>query len=256
MSSRPFLGSILLLILTFCTASAAEIKVFAAISLSDALHAIGARYEPLSADKLQFNLAGSNVLALQIIHGAPADLFFSADEAQMDKLAQAKAIDPATRKDIVFNQLAVVVPNNGPLPLKALADLSGPEVKHLALGDPRSVPAGVYAKAYLVKAGVWPQLESRVIPCENVRAALSAVESGNVEAGIVYQTDAQISKKVHIAFVLPPSSGITIAYPAAVVHDSAQAKAARRFLSYLEGAEARAIFAHYGFIVASPPHGE
>jgi molybdate transport system substrate-binding protein len=243
------------LILSVNGVSAAEVKVFAAISLKDALSAISAKYEPLSKDKLQFNLQGSNVLALQIMHGAPADVFFSADEAQMDKLAQAKAIDPATRQDIVFNQLAVVVPNKDPLLLQSLADLAGPKVKHLALGDPRSVPAGVYAMEYLEKAGVWAQIEPRVVPCENVRAALAAVESGNVEAGIVYKTDAQVSKKVHVAFVPPPEAGITIAYPAAVVHDSAQAAAAQRLITYLQGAEARAIFARYGFIVA-PAHGK
>ena len=247
---------LMLSILSVSRAGAAELNVSAAISLSDALHAIAAKYEPISGDKLTFNLAGSNVLALQIAHGDPADVFFSADEAQMDKLSHGNAIDPTTRRDIVFNQLAVVVPKDEALPLKSLTDLADPAVKHLALGDPRSVPAGVYAKAYLEKAGVWAQLETRVVPCENVRAALSAIESGNVEAGIVYQTDAEISKKVRIAFVLPPAHGITIAYPAAVVRDSKQAEAARRFLTYLEGKDARAIFAHYGFIVAAPPHGE
>jgi molybdate transport system substrate-binding protein len=245
-----------LLTIGFISASAAEIKVFAAVSLTDALHAIAAKYEPASGDKLLFDLAGSNVLALQIQHGAPADIFFSADEAQMDRLAKAGQIVSDSRKDIVYNQLVAVVRIDSTLSLKSLADLAEPDIKHLALGDPRSVPAGVYARKYLERAGLWTQIEPRVVPTENVRAALAAVESGNVDAGMVYQTDAQISKKVRIAFVVPPSAAITIAYPAAIVQGAPQSEGARHFLSYLQGPEAGAIFQQYGFILARPVHGK
>jgi molybdate transport system substrate-binding protein len=251
-----FLLSLFLFAISFLSVSAAEIQVFAAVSLTDALHAIAAKYEPASGDKLLFNLAGSNVLALQIEHGAPADIFFSADEAQMDRLAQAKEVDSDSRKDIVYNQLVAVVRTDSSLSLKALTDLAGPAIKHLALGDPRSVPAGVYAKKYLEAAGLWTQIEPRVVPTENVRAALAAVESGNVDAGMVYQTDAQISKKVRIAFAVPSSAAITIAYPAATVHGAPQPEAAKRFLSYLQGPEAHAIFQQYGFIIAPPAHSD
>jgi molybdate transport system substrate-binding protein len=251
-----FFLSLLLLTLSLGAAAAAQVKVFAAVSLTDALRAIAAKYEPASGDKLLFNLAGSNVLAVQIQHGAPADVFFSADEAQMDRLAKAGEIDPASRKDIVGNQLVAVVRTDGTLSLKSLADLAGPDIQHLALGDPRSVPAGVYARKYLENAGLWTQIEPRVVPAENVRAALAAVESGNVDAGMVYQTDAKISKKVRVAFVVPPVAGITIAYPAAIVHGAPQSDAAKHFLAYLQGAEAQAIFQQYGFIIAPPAHGE
>jgi molybdate transport system substrate-binding protein len=251
-----FLLSLLLLTVGLSSGSAAEVRVFAAVSLTDALHAIAAKYEPTSGDKLLFNLAGSNVLALQIHHGAPADIFFSADEAQMDRLAQAGEIAPDSRKDIVLNQLVAVVRNDSMLSIKSLADLDGPGVKHLALGDPRSVPAGVYARKYLENAGLWAQVEPRVVPTENVRAALAAVESGNVDAGMVYRTDAQISKKVRIAFVVPSLAAITIAYPAAIVHGAPQSEAAKHFLSYLQGPEAGAIFQQYGFILARPADGK
>lgn len=247
--------SFLFLTAGLVSASATEIKIFAAVSLTDALHAIAAKYEPASGDKLLFNLAGSNVLALQIQHGAPADVFFSADEAQMDRLAQAKEVDSDSRKDIVSNQLVAVVRIDSTLSLKSLADLAGPDVKRLALGDPRSVPAGVYAKKYLENANLWTQIEPRVVPTENVRAALAAVESGNVDAGMVYQTDARISKKVRIAFVVPTTAAITIAYPAAIIQGAAQTEAAKHFLSYLQGPEAHAIFQQYGFIIAPPAHG-
>jgi molybdate transport system substrate-binding protein len=239
---------------TLISARAADVHIFAAVSLTDAMHAIAAKYEPASGDKIVFNFAGSNVLALQITHGAPADLFFSADEAQMDRLAKAGSLDPASRKDILFNKLVVVVGKDSPFHLNAPADLASPDIKHLALADPRSVPAGVYAKAYLEKEGLWAKIESRVIPTENVRAALAAVESGNVDAGVVYQTDAKISTKVQTAFVFPDTAGISIAYPAALLHDAAQPAAAKKFLAYLEGPEAAAIFSSYGFIVAAAPH--
>ncbi len=248
--------SLFLLTLGLAPVTAAEVKVFAAVSLTDALHAIAGKYEPGSGDKLIFNLAGSNVLALQIQHGAPADVFFSADEAQMDRLAQAKEIDSKSRKEIVENQLVAIVRNDSPLSLKSLADLAGPDIKHLALGDPRSVPAGVYAKKYLESAGLWTRIEPRVVPTENVRAALAAVESGNVDAGMVYQTDAQISRKVRIAFVVPPSAAITITYPAAIVQGAPQPEAAKHFLSYLQGPDAQAIFRQYGFIIAPSAHGD
>ena len=237
-------------------ARASDVHVFAAASLTDVMRAIAAKYEPISGDKIICNFAGSNVLAVQVLHGAPADLFFSADEAQMDRLAQANAIDAASRKDVLYNRLVAVVSNGSALQVKSPADLASPDIKHLALADPASVPAGVYAKAYLEKAGLWTKIEPRVIPTENVRAALAAVESGNVDAGVVYQTDAKISKKVQVAFVFPDTAGISIAYPAAVLHDAAQPEAARKFLTYLEGPEASAIFSSYGFIVASASHDQ
>lgn len=236
---------------------AADISVYAAVSLTDTLKAIAPKYEATTGDKLHFNLDGSNVLALQISKGAPADVFFSADEAQMDKLQKGGFVDPATRHDILFNRLVAVVGAGSPLQLASLADLAKPEVKHLALADPRSVPAGVYAKEYLQDANVWDQVEARVVPTQNVRAALAGVESGNADAGIVYQTDAQISHKVKIAFVLPDSPKVRIAYPAAALSHAPNADGAKKFVLFLQtDADARAIFAKYGFIVGPPANGQ
>jgi molybdate transport system substrate-binding protein len=249
--------SSLLFALTLLSASAGEIKVYAAVSLTDALRAIQAKFEAITTDKLVFNLDGSNVLALQISKGAPADVFFSADEAQMDKLGKAGLIDPASRHDIIFNRLAVVVGADSPLKLTTLADLAKPEVKHLALADPRSVPAGVYAQGYLEDARVWDEVKDRVVPAQNVRAALASVESGNAQAGIVYQTDAQVSRKVKVAFALPDSPKVKIAYPAAVVKGATNPNGAKKFIAYLQtNADARAVFAKYGFIVGPPANGQ
>jgi molybdate transport system substrate-binding protein len=111
------------------------------------------------------------------------------------------------------------------------------------------VPAGIYAKEYLEKLGLWQQLSDKIVPVENVRAALAAVESGNVEAGIVYKTDAMISKKVKVAFEVPESDGPVISYPLAVIKDAKAPDAAKKLAAYLESEPAEAVFEKYGFIV-------
>ncbi len=170
----------------------------AAASLTDAMKEIGAAYEKESGDKLQFNFGASNMLARQIEEGAPADVFFSADEAKMDALEKKDLLLPGTRRSLLSNSLVIVVAADSGMSPKSAADLAKPEYKKLALAEPRSVPAGIYAREYLEKLGLWEAVKEKVVPTENVRAALAAVESGNVDAGIVYKTDALISKKVKV----------------------------------------------------------
>lgn len=227
---------------------AAEITVFAAASLTDSLKEIGAAYEESTGDKVRFNFAASNTLAQQIQAGAPADIFFSADEPKMDKLDAAGLIAKDTRKDLLGNSLVVITPLDG-LKITKPQDLTQPAIKHLSLGDPKAVPAGVYAKTWLEKAGLWAALEPKVVPAENVRTAMAVVEAGNAEAGIVYKTDAAISKKVTVALEIPVAEGPRIIYPAAVVKDSRNAEAARKFLAYLADKQTDAIFAKFGFSV-------
>jgi molybdate transport system substrate-binding protein len=129
--------------------------------------------------------------------------------------------------------------------------LTNTAVQRVALGDPKTVPAGTYAKAYLENSGLWPGIEPKVVPCENVRAVLAAVESGNVDAGLVYKTDAAISKKVKVVFEVPAGDGPKITYPAALVKDALQPEAARKFLGCLAGNEAGAVFARHEFVVLS-----
>ena len=129
------------------------------------------------------------------------------------------------------------------------ADLAKPGIGRIALAEPQTVAAGIYAKKYLQKAGVWAKVIDKVVPTENVRGALAAVESGNVDAGIVYKTDAAISKKVKVAYEVPEQDAPRISYPVAVLAGSKQANAARRFLAFLQSDAARAIFEKYGFIV-------
>jgi molybdate transport system substrate-binding protein len=228
---------------------AAELQVFAAASLTDALKEIAPAYEAASGDKLQFNLAGSNALARQIQEGAPADVFLSADEAKMDALEKAGLLVDSTRSSLLSNSLVVVVAADSSLQIAAAKDLTQPSIKKLALADTKGVPAGVYAKEYLEKIGVWETVKDRVVPTENVRAALAAVESGNVEAGIVYKTDALISKQVKVAYEVPVKEGPKISYPVAVIKASKNSAEAEKFLEYLKSKPALAVFEKYGFIV-------
>jgi molybdate transport system substrate-binding protein len=224
---------------------AGEVTVFAAASLSDAMNELAALDQKNTGDTVRLNLGASSTLAVQLKAGALADVFFSADEASMDKVADL--IDPASRRPLLSNTLVIVVPADSTLKIAAAADLSKPEVRRLALGDPQSVPAGVYAKQYLEKIGVWAAISGKVVSTANVRATLAAVESGNVEAGIVYKTDALISKKVRVALEVPVSDGPVISYPVALVKAGKNPASAAKFLALLDSPEGRAVFAKYGF---------
>ena len=230
-------------------ARTAEIDVFAAASLTDALGEIGTAFEKATGNRIVPNLGASSMLARQIREGAPADLFLSADEIQMDGLEKAGLLVPGTRRSVLSNTLAVVVPKDSTVEIASEKDLAGANVRGLALAEPSSVPVGVYSKKFLESAGVWGAIAPKVIPTENVRATLAAVESGNVEAGIVYKTDAVISKKVRIAFEVPAARGPAISYPFAVVKGAPHEAGARAFLAYLGSPAAGAVFVRYGFLV-------
>ena len=231
------------------TLRAAEISVFAAASLTDSLKEIAAACEKNSGDKIIFNFAGSGLLARQIEEGAPADVFFSADEARMDALEKKDLIVRATRKSRLSNTLVIVVAADSDLKIAAPEDLAAAYVKQIALADPRTVPAGIYSKEFLEKRKLWSAVAPKVVPAENVRAALAAVESGNVEAGMVYKTDAAISKRVKVACEIPAKEGPAISYPVAVIKASRNIEAARRFADCLNSPDATRVFEKYGFIV-------
>ena len=175
--------------------AAAPILVSAAASLSEAMGAVAAEYEADTGTPVRLNVAGSQMLASQIIEGAPVDLFVSADALQMDRAAAAGRVDAATRVDLLSNQLVVAVPDDRAGTVTAPGDLAGPAIERLALGDPEAVPAGVYARDWLVGVGVWDDVAPKVAPASSVRAALRAVESGAADAGIVYRTDMQTSTR-------------------------------------------------------------
>ena len=157
-----------------------------------------------------------------------------------------------TRRSPLGNSLVIVTPPDSAA-IRSPADLTNAAVKRVALGDARIVPAGTYAKAYLEKTGLWPGVEPKVVPCENVRAVLAAVESGNVDAGVVYRTDAAISKTAKVVFAVPAAAGPKISYPMALVANAPQPAAAKNFLAYLAGRESGAVFTRHGFILLPSP---
>jgi molybdate transport system substrate-binding protein len=239
----------LLLIVCFVTLPgfAAAIHVFAAASLTDSLKEIAAAYEKESGDKLVFNFGASSILARQIEEGAPADVFFSADELKMDALEKKGLLLDGTRRKLLGNSLVIVVASDSRMSISSAEDLR--KTRRLALAEPKTVPAGIYAKEFLTKKGLWAELEPKVVPTDNVRAALAAVESGNVDAGIVYKTDASISKKVKVAFEVPTKDAPDISYPLAVLKESKAPEPAKHFAQHLASEKAAKIFASFGFVV-------
>jgi molybdate transport system substrate-binding protein len=222
----------------------AEILVFAAASLTDALEEIGARYEARTGVRVLFSFAGSNTLARQIRAGAPADVFLSANIERMEELQRGGLVRDSDRQDLLSNRLAVIVPLDSKLSVETGEDLG--DVRRLALGDPEAVPAGIYARRWLEGRGLWESLRDRVVPTLDVRAALAAVESGAADAGIVYRTDAAISSRVRVALEVPAGEAPRIVYPAAVLASSHEPHA-RAFLRHLRSPEARSVFQRLGF---------
>ena len=223
------------------------ITVSAAVSLTDALSEIAKEYAGAGRGGVRFNFAASNVLARQIVEGAPVDMFISADAAQMDVVAAAGLVQQGSRVNLLGNQLAVVVPSDRPRTFTGIAQIAGAEFRRIAIGDPAAVPAGVYARQYLEKEGLWASLQPRIVPTASVRAALAAVESGAADAAIVYRTDARVALRAAVAWVVPVDRGPVIVYPAAIVRGSKNSGQAARFLDFLRGAVAARTFTRFGF---------
>jgi len=247
---RKFIATILALI--FLTgfvevARTDEILVAAAASLTDVLKELSAAY-PKSKNTVNFNFGPSSTLARQIEEGAPADVFFSADLAQMDNLDKNGRLEPGTRKNLLSNQLVIVVPSDSKLAIASPKDLLKSEVKRIALAEP-PVPVGAYSSKYLEAEGLWDKIKPKVVPVQDVRATLASVESGNVEAGFVYKTDAAVSKKVKIVYEVPVDKGPKIIYPVAIVKESKRKDTARDFLNYVQTPAGKELFKKYGFVV-------
>jgi molybdate transport system substrate-binding protein len=232
-------------------AAAAEIVVFAAASLQEALDDASHVYERQSGDIVKVSYAASSALAKQIESGAPADIFISADLDWMDYLQQRNLIRPGTRKNLLGNRLVIVAPADSDLKLdiKPGFDLAGAlKGGHLAMADPDSVPAGKYGKAALEMLGVWNSVRAAVAPAENVRAALLFVSRREVPLGIVYATDAAADPRVKIVGVFPDDTHPPIVYPVALTATSKNPNAPR-LLEFLTSPAARPIFEKRGFTV-------
>lgn len=224
--------------------------MFAAASLKNALDEVLLFYEQAKTLQVRVSYAASSALARQVERGAPADLFISADLEWMDYLDRKGLVAPGTRRNLLGNRLVLIAPAKHPLKLQPAPGfpISGIlENNRIALADPRSVPAGRYAKAALEKLGVWDEVAPRVAAAENVRAALALVARGETPLGVVYQTDAAADSRVMVAGVFPADSHPPIVYPIAALH-GAKAGAAE-LLEFIEGEQARRIFEKHGFAV-------
>ncbi|MBD1824440.1 molybdate ABC transporter substrate-binding protein [Cyanobacteria bacterium FACHB-DQ100] len=230
------------------TTANTTLLVSAAASLKEVLEEIEPLYQKTRADvDLTYNFGASGALLQQIEQGAPADIFISAARRQMDTLDQRGALVPGTRGNLANNRLAIVVPKASRI-VTSFSSLKEPEIKRVAIGEPRSVPAGQYAEQVLQKLNLSNDLNSKLVYANNVRQVLAAVESGNADAGFVYVTDAQISDKVKIAAIAAESFHSQIVYPIAVLKSSKNVDVAKSFLQYLSSNEARGVFRKYGFI--------
>lgn len=228
-------------------ASAQQLTVSAAASLTDALKEIGPKFEAARPGAtVRFNFAASGVLLQQIAQGAPVDVFASADHETMNRAAEQKLIATDTRRDFAANSLVLITPAQGSPAVGALADLDKPEVRRIAVGKVASVPAGRYTQQALESVQLWAPLAQKFVYADNVRQVLDYVSRGEAEAGFVYRTDAELAKgKVTIALTVGGHAPAT--YPVAVVADSRQAALARDFVTFLNGAAAQAILARFGF---------
>jgi molybdate transport system substrate-binding protein len=241
------LAAALSLAIAGAPAVGAELRVSAAASLSESMRELAGLWRAGGGEPVVLNLGASSALALQIEKGAPADVFVSADEAQMDRLEAAGRVVESTRRALLANRLVVVVPADAAAPPAQASDLAADGVRRLALADPALVPAGVYARRWLEGLGLWPRLRPRVVPLENVRAALAAVDSGDADAAVVYATDARVARRARIAFEVPEAEAPPIRYPAAALRDAAAPEAAAAFVRFLASPAASAVFERHGF---------
>ncbi len=232
------------------TQQTTKLTVSAAASLADTLPPIKELYEQQNPGvSITYNFGSSGSLQRQIQQGAPVDIFISASVNKMDALQKEELLSQNSRKDLVQNKVVLIVPKNNPTISKIsnFKDLTRAEVQKISIGEPQSVPAGKYAKEVLTNAGIFKQLESKTVFAKNVRQVLTYVETGNVDAGIVYATDAKNSDQVKIATVASANSHSPVVYPVAVIKDSKNPTVAKEFVEFLSRNSANEVFEKYGF---------
>ncbi len=230
-----------------------DLTLFAAASTTNAVTEVVELYKAKGLGKIKTSFASSSTLAKQIANGAPADIFLSANKKWMDYLEEKGAIQKATRFDLLGNRIALIVPSQSnvqEIDIKQGLDLSlflGKDGR-LAIGDPEHVPAGIYGKQALESLKLWEKISGRIAPMKDVRAALVMVERTETPLGLVYTTDAAISKKVRVAGVFSAECHPPIVYPISVV-SGGKSKAAISFLIFLKSQDVQEIFLKYGFEV-------
>lgn len=223
----------------------AEARIYAAASLTDVIGAIAKEFEPIRGSHVVASYGASNTLAQQIREGAAPGVFISASVESVDKLEGWGLVEPGTRVDLASNSLVVIVPRGAADRPATLKDLDDAKYARIALADPVAVPAGKYAKAALLKAGVYEGIQSRVVAAQDVRTALSYVERGEAPVGIVYATDAAASRQVDVVYRIPTELHPKIVYPMVLVKGAN--RRARELHAYLQTKEAWAAFEKAGF---------
>jgi molybdate transport system substrate-binding protein len=224
-----------------------SLNISAAASLKDSINEIKKLYEAEKSDtNLTINFGSSGTLQQQIEQGADMDLFISAASKQMDSLESKNLILNETRKDLLLNNIVLIAPKDS-YSINSFADLTTEKTKHIALGEPKSVPAGQYAEEILKSEGILDKVKEKTVYAKDVKEVLTWVETGNADAGIVYATDAKASDKVKVVAVVFSVSHNPIVYPAAVIKSSKNTAAAEDFMNFLSSEKAKAVFEKYGF---------
>lgn len=246
----PIGALILLLFLTGCGSNNAReqinLTISAAASLQDAAKEIEQVYTKENPNvTLTYNFASSGALQKQIEEGAPVDLFISAGQSQMDALEEKGLIIEDSRSDLLSNDLILIAGKDRPL--TGFDELTGDQVNKISIGAPESVPAGKYAQEALTGMGLWDALQPKLVLAKDVRQVLTYVETGNVDAGLVYHSDALMGDNIKVVAAAPADTHKPIVYPMAIIKNTKQQAATEAFMDFLYGPEAREIFARYGF---------
>jgi molybdate transport system substrate-binding protein len=225
-----------------------SLTVSAAASLQDASAELKTSFEEKNKNiTITYNLAASGTLQKQIEEGAPADLFISAGKAQMDALSQKGLIAEESRKDLLGNELVLIAGKDSKL--AKFEELTSASVNKISIGTPETVPAGMYAKETLTALKLWDQLQPKMVLAKDVRQVLTYVETGNVDVGLVYRTDATTSSNVKIVSAAPAGSSAPIVYPMAVIKSTKHQIEAESFAASLTSDDAVKVFEKYGFKV-------
>lgn len=249
---KQFAAAALALCLSATAARADEVVVFAAASLTNALNEIGESFTAQTGHTMKPSYAASSALAKQVEQGAPAHVFASADLKWMDYMVEKKLVNTDTRFNLLGNTLVLVAPMDAKqdkIELSAKTDIAAlAGAGRIATGNPDSVPVGLYFKQAMERSGQWAKVDAKIARADSVRAALAFVERGEVPLGVVYATDAAVSKKIKVVGVFPDTMHDPIVYPFALVAGKETA-AAKALLEYLKGAQAKGVFVKYGFKV-------
>ncbi|MEI0611305.1 molybdate ABC transporter substrate-binding protein [Brachyspira pilosicoli] len=226
-----------------------EIYVLAAASLTDVLTELANNYKQETSTEVIFSFASSGALQAQIEASAPADIFFSAAQKQMNALEEKGLIDSETRKDLLENKVVLITPKNSNLNIKSFTDITNSNIKKLGLGEPKSVPVGQYSEEILSNLSILDIAKEKAVYGSDVRNVLDWVETAEVDCGIVYATDAKIAKNINIIAEAPEGTHKKVIYPISIIKSSQNKEEAKKFIEYISTDKSKKIFQNYGFTV-------